>query len=91
MFRVNYRIAIIPVALLAVSGCDSIGQTNNGPPPSEIKKTIDAMPLETRVKIEMGSPAPMDQKRKLIEDMYTKAGQKMPDEIAKQIGSGNAH
>ena len=82
---------MISVALLGVCGCDSIGQANNGPAPSEIKKSIGAMPLETRVKIEMQSPAPMDQKRTIIEKMYADAGQKVPDEVSKEIGQVNAH
>jgi hypothetical protein len=74
-------------------GCDKIGQTPAGGSDAEVKAAFDKAPIEERVKITMGSPAPAADKLARIKDMYAKEGKQVPKEIEDQLsgGGGSAH
>ena len=68
-----------------VAGCDKIGQTPGGGSDAQVKAAFDAMPLDERAKLIMGSPMPYKDKMQRISDMYAKEGKKPPDDVAKGV------
>lgn len=72
--------------VLSVVGCN-IGMTPSGGTDAEVKAAFDKLPLEDRAKSILSSPAPMDFKRKRIEEMYAKEGKKVPETLFNGAGS----
>jgi hypothetical protein len=79
-------LALACTAALSVIGCN-MGMTPSGGSDTEVKAAFDKLPLEDRAKSILSSPAPMDAKKKKIEEMYAKEGKKVPDSLFNGAGA----
>ncbi len=84
---------VLAVAWLT-AGCN-VGMTPSGGSDAQVKAAYDAMPIDERAKVQMASPAPLEQKLKRIQDMYAKEGKPVPAQYqsgaAVQLPPGAAH
>ena len=79
MIKIISAVFVCAIAF-SLSGCD-IGSAPSGGSDTQVKAAFDKLPIEERAKTIMGSPAPMEHKKQMIEQMYAKEGKKVPDNM----------
>ncbi|MCE2765681.1 MAG: hypothetical protein RLZ87_1073 [Armatimonadota bacterium] len=70
-------IAILPIMLI---GCN-VGNAPAGGSEEETKKVFDSQPFEAKVKFFMDSPMTPEDKKKKIEELYSKEGKQVPADL----------